>query len=381
MRTRLPPPAGIEGALHLDITTEQIDKHFGSHQALIDVGLEIRSGELIALLGPSGSGKTTLLRIIAGLEFPDRGRVCFGGEDASSWRVQQRHVGFVFQNYALFRHMTVFENIAFGLRVMPRAKRPPGDRIKARVEELLELIQLPDIAHRFPAQLSGGQRQRVALARALAIDPTVLLLDEPFGALDARVRKDLRRWLREIHEATGYTTIFVTHDQEEALELADRIVVMSEGRIEQIGTPDEVYHRPQTSFVYGFLGATNVLHGRVEDGLVFLEGFELPFARADEGHRGGTVDVYVRPHDFDIVEERKFAVPGIVRLARSFSGIFRLEVDVPNHTNRITVELPAATPLYGRFAEGDRILLRPRHFALYAADRQAAAGSGLAVAS
>ncbi|MGH8515261.1 MAG: sulfate/molybdate ABC transporter ATP-binding protein, partial [Gammaproteobacteria bacterium] len=234
----------------MDITIRGIHKSFDGFPALVGVDLDITSGELIALLGPSGSGKTTLLRVIAGLEFPDHGRILFGEEDTAFLPVRERRVGFVFQHYALFKHMTVFDNIAFGLNVRKGEARPPKEEIRRRVLELLDLVQLSGLDQRYSSQLSGGQRQRVALARALAIEPRVLLLDEPFGALDARVRKDLRRWLRELHDKTGYTTIFVTHDQEEALELADRVVVMNRGRIEQVGTTDQVYEQPASPFVF-----------------------------------------------------------------------------------------------------------------------------------
>ena len=238
----------------VDVTVENVVRTFGRTPALHGVSLDIESGELVALLGPSGSGKTTLLRILAGLDVPTFGRVLFDGEDALKLTVQQRNVGLVFQNYALFRHMNVLDNIGFGLRVRPWARRPSRKEIRNRALELLDLVQLSGLEKRYPSQLSGGQRQRVAFARALAIEPRVLLLDEPFGALDAKVRRDLRRWLLEIHNKTGHTTVFVTHDQEEALELADRVVVMSEGRIEQIGTPDEIYDAPNSPFVFSFIG-------------------------------------------------------------------------------------------------------------------------------
>ena len=250
----------------MTIEARGIQKRFGAFEALGDVSLDVKEGELVALLGPSGSGKTTLLRIIAGLEFPDRGAVLFDGEDATDRSARDRRVGFVFQHYALFRHMTVFENVAFGLRVRPRRERPDEAAIRKQVTELLELVQLGALGGRLPSQLSGGQRQRVALARALAVRPRVLLLDEPFGALDSRVRKDLRRWLRRIHEELGMTSVFVTHDQEEALELADRVVVMDHGRIVQVGTPEQVYHEPASRFVYEFLGDVNVFHARLESG-------------------------------------------------------------------------------------------------------------------
>ncbi|WP_176556102.1 sulfate/molybdate ABC transporter ATP-binding protein [Rubellimicrobium rubrum] len=239
----------------MQIQIDQIAKEFGAATALLPVSLNVPSGALVALLGPSGSGKTTLLRILGGLEEPTSGRVIFDGTDATGMRVQDRRAGFVFQHYALFRHMTVFENIAYGLRARPRATRPSNAEIGQRVTRLLDLIQLPDIAKRYPSQLSGGQRQRVALARALAIEPRMLLLDEPFGALDAKVRKELRQGLRDIHDATGLTTIFVTHDQEEAMELADLVVVMSMGRIEQVGKPGDIQARPQTDFVRDFIAA------------------------------------------------------------------------------------------------------------------------------
>ena len=254
MPTSLPPSAATEeAALHIDI--DEIAKSFGGTTALHPVSLNIPSGALVALLGPSGSGKTTLLRILGGLEYPTSGRVLFDGHDATGMTVQERRAGFVFQSYALFRHMTVFDNIAYGLKARPRASRPPRAEIARRVTKLLDLIQLPQIADRYPSQLSGGQRQRVALARALAIEPRMLLLDEPFGALDAKVRKELRQGLREIHDTTGLTTVFVTHDQDEAMELADLVVVMSMGRIEQIGRPADIRARPATAFVRDFIGA------------------------------------------------------------------------------------------------------------------------------
>ncbi|XLM21932.1 sulfate ABC transporter ATP-binding protein, partial [Chromobacterium piscinae] len=245
----------------MSIQVENIRKAFGDFVALNDVSLNFPSGELVALLGPSGCGKTTLLRIIAGLEQADAGRVLLDGEDASATHVRERQVGFVFQHYALFRHMTVFDNVAFGLRMKPRRERPSEAEIARQVHELLDLVQLNWLADRFPAQLSGGQRQRIALARALAVQPRVLLLDEPFGALDAKVRKELRRWLRKLHDELHITSLFVTHDQEEALEVADRVVLMNHGQVEQIGSPAEVYSQPASAFVYGFLGSANRIRG------------------------------------------------------------------------------------------------------------------------
>lgn len=275
----------------MSISVREISKKFGSFSALDRVNLEIPAGQLIALLGPSGSGKTTLLRIIAGLEFADSGAVHFGGEDISARSARDRRVGFVFQHFALFRHMTVFENIAFGLKVRPRRVRPSREEIRSKVHDLLRLIQLENQAPRYPSQLSGGQRQRVALARALAVEPRVLLLDEPFGALDAKVRLELRRWLRELHDKVHVTSVFVTHDQDEALEVADRVAVMNQGRIEQFGTPDEVYHRPASPFVYNFLGNVNLFHGRVENGAALLQASPT-----------GSM-VFVRPHLLEISRE------------------------------------------------------------------------------
>ncbi len=272
----------------MSIEAINITKKFGQFTALNNVDLEIPSGELVALLGPSGSGKTTLLRIIAGLEFADTGNVRFDGKDISDRTVRERRVGFVFQHYALFRHMTVFENIAFGLKVRPRQSRPSRAQIRAKVQELLKLIQLETLAQRYPSQLSGGQRQRVALARAFAVEPSVLLLDEPFGALDAKVRLELRRWLRQLHDEIHVTSVFVTHDQEEALEVADRVVVMNNGKIEQVGSPEEVYNHPASPFVYNFLGNVNLFHGRIDEGKTYIH-------EKATGHV-----VYVRPHSLEI---------------------------------------------------------------------------------
>jgi len=289
----------------VSIAVENISKTFGTFRALDDVSLTVGDGELVALLGPSGSGKTTLLRIIAGLEQPDAGSgaIRFHNEDVAGRQVGDRRVGFVFQHYALFRHMTVFENVAFGLRVRPKKLRPSRLRIAGRVHKLLRLVQLDFLAHRYPQQLSGGQRQRVALARALAMDPKVLLLDEPFGALDAKVRRELRGWLRRLHDEIQVTSVFVTHDQEEALELADRVVVMNEGHIEQVGTPDEVFHHPKTRFVVSFLGEVNRFHGRVEDGKVHFATMACDSPGAiDAGV--SAAEVFIRPHDLEVDLQR-----------------------------------------------------------------------------
>jgi sulfate/thiosulfate transport system ATP-binding protein len=286
----------------MSIELSHISKSFGAYKALRDVSLSIHDGELVALLGPSGSGKTTLLRIIAGLDTPEmdmRSRIRFYEEDVANRPAAQRRVGFVFQHYALFRHMSIFENVAFGMRVLPRKLRPSKAEIDRRVHELLGLVQLDGLGRRFPSQLSGGQRQRAALARALAVEPKVLLLDEPFGALDAKVRQGLRAWLRRLHDEIHVTSILVTHDQEEALEVADRVVVMNQGRIEQIGTPEEVFHKPATQFVMEFLGQVNMFHGRVQGGKAMLGEVALDghfFPGKDEG----AAMVYMRPHELDI---------------------------------------------------------------------------------
>jgi sulfate transport system ATP-binding protein len=287
----------------MSIAIRNVSKEFGTFKALNDVSLDIESGELVALLGPSGCGKTTLLRIIAGLETADRGNILFSGEDTTDVHVRERNVGFVFQHYALFRHMTVFDNVAFGLRMKARASRPSDAVIKQKVHDLLGLVQLDWLADRYPAQLSGGQRQRIALARALAVEPKVLLLDEPFGALDAKVRKELRRWLRRLHDDLHVTSIFVTHDQEEALEVADRVVLMNSGRVEQIGSPQQVWEHPASPFVYSFLGDVNLFHGRAHEGEMLIGEHHEGVRLASPEHRD-TQDAkafaYVRPHDLDV---------------------------------------------------------------------------------
>ena len=287
----------------MSIEVRNIAKRFGTFTALDNVSLKIESGELVALLGPSGSGKTTLLRVIAGLEFSDPGtaQVLFDDIDVTTLPASERKAGFAFQHYALFRHMTVFENIAFGLRVRPKETRPTDSNIRQRVEKLLKLIQLEPLGNRYPSQLSGGQRQRVSLARALAVEPKVLLLDEPFGALDAKVRKDLRRWLRQLHDEIHITTLFVTHDQEEALEVADRVAIMREGRIEQIGTPDEIYDQPASPFIYDFLGNVNLFRARLRDGEVVI-GPDAPDATGETAPDAAAV-AFVRPHDIRVTRE------------------------------------------------------------------------------
>ena len=312
----------------MSIQVRNLRKAFGGFTALDDVSLDVPGGELVALLGPSGSGKTTLLRIIAGLEPADQGTISFHGEDATDQPVRERHVGFVFQHYALFRHMNVFENVAFGLRVRPRALRPSESEIRESVMHLLGLVQLDVLAKRRPSELSGGQRQRVALARALAVKPKVLLLDEPFGALDAKVRKELRRWLRRLHEEVHVTSVLVTHDQEEALEVSDRVVIMNEGRIEQAGTPEEVYERPATPFVYGFLGDVNLFHGRVHEGRVAIGGGHIDVPGwADAQDQAGVA--YVRTYEVELTPSPgESGLAATVRHIRAFGPIVRLELDL-----------------------------------------------------
>ena len=324
----------------MSIRIENVSKRFNDFVALDQVDLTIAPGELVALLGPSGSGKTTLLRVIAGLEVPDEGRIWFDAEDATDKDVRERAVGFVFQHYALFRHMTVFENVAFGLRVKARNDRPSKAAIAEKVHGLLNLVQLDWLGDRYPHQLSGGQRQRIALARALAIEPKVLLLDEPFGALDAKVRKDLRRWLRRLHDEIQLTSVFVTHDQEEALEVADRVVLFDHGRVEQIGKPDEVYDHPATAFVYGFLGHANRMSSHVRDGAA-----EIGASRIEGPEYAGIVDAtgtaYIRPHDLDIVDDASQAsftakVEHVVKLGSTV----RIEASDVADGKPLEVELP-----------------------------------------
>jgi sulfate transport system ATP-binding protein len=347
----------------MHVIVENVVRTFGVTPALHGVSLEIESGELVALLGPSGSGKTTLLRILAGLDIPASGRVLFDGEDALKLTVQQRNVGLVFQNYALFRHMTVLDNIAFGLRVRPWVRRPSRKEIRKRALDLLDLVQLSGLEKRYPSQLSGGQRQRVAFARALAIEPRVLLLDEPFGALDAKVRRDLRRWLLEIHNKTGHTTVFVTHDQEEALELADRVVVMSEGKIEQIGTPDQVYDVPNSPFVFSFIGESSVLPVRVEQGKVWLDENPLDLSAGDIPN--GPAKLFLRPHDVDVVDNEPGTILGKVSVLRRHSGLRRVDLEVGSNKNRIEIELPADLSL--NLAR--TVAFRPRRYRLYPASQ------------
>ncbi len=343
----------------MSIEAHGIRKKFGSYTALDGVDLNVPQGKLVALLGPSGSGKTTLLRIIAGLEFPDAGsgRVLFHGEDVTDLPAGKRKVGFVFQHYALFKHMSVFENVAFGLRVRNRAARPSDASIAERVHRLLELVQLDNLAGRYPSQLSGGERQRVALARALAVEPRVLLLDEPFGALDARVRKDLRRWLRRFHDEIQLTTIFVTHDQEEALEIADEVVIMNKAHVEQVGTPQQVYDRPASPFVYQFLGNVNVLK------VPALEGA----GRRGLGPEGPDPEgqIYVRPHDIELTahDAGSSGISAIVRHIHAAGPQARLLVEQVHSREHVEVEISRSelTNLGLRVNDLVRLRLRQAH--------------------
>jgi len=337
-------------------------KKFGAFAALDGVDLKVADGELLALLGPSGSGKTTLLRIIAGLDWPDAGEVSFDGENALARGAGERQVGFVFQHYALFRHMTVFENVAFGLRVQPRAVRKDEASIRGRVKELLDLVQLDWLANRYPSQLSGGQRQRIALARALAIEPRVLLLDEPFGALDAKVRKELRQWLRSLHHEINVTSIFVTHDQEEALEVANQVVVMDKGRIEQIGTPGEVYDNPATAFVHSFIGESIVLPVQVCDGCVRLGGRALNIAANGVS---GASKLFVRRHDMQVGPAGSGVLEGAVRRVRTFGPIQRAEVALSEGEGATVIEIDA--PRDRELQAGDVVGLQPRRYRIFAA--------------
>ncbi len=349
----------------MSITIQNISKRFGNFVALDNINLEIPTGELVALLGPSGCGKTTLLRIIAGMETADGGEVLFSGQEATHLHARDRNVGFVFQHYALFRHMTVFENVAFGLRVKPRKERPAEAEIRKRVMDLLGLVQLDWLADRYPSQLSGGQRQRIALARALAVEPKVLLLDEPFGALDTKVRKELRRWLRRLHDEMHISSVFVTHDQEEALEVADRVVVMNHGRIEQIGSPDAVYSNPASPFVYQFLGNVNVFHSRLHG------------EWADVGAAGEGV-AFVRPHEIDI--EHAPVAGGLEALVQDVHAIGpTVRVELLHGKEVVDVELTRERADTLGIANGQRVWLKPRQMKVFAQGEHPLeeAGSGI----
>ena len=396
----------------MGIEVKNISKKFGEFTALKDVNLEVKSGELLALLGPSGSGKTTLLRIIAGLEFADNGAVILNGEEAHDKRVKERDVGFVFQHYALFKHMTVYDNVAFGLKVRPKKTRPPEDVIRKKVMDLLKLVHLDAFHDRYPTQLSGGQRQRVALARALAVEPKVLLLDEPFGALDAKVRKELRVWMRRLHDSIHITSVFVTHDQEEAMEVADRVVVMSNGKIEQVGTPEQVYHHPSNSFVYDFLGKYNEFEGwKDESGVVHLsqseteETVEEKIKQETEGSffkrhpeianivnkiipnivpepqeikntrkqkvskkyiSGKPVKIYARPHEMWItktLDEHEYISAKVIHINPA-GPLVKLELERKD-SSLLQVEVPKSVIDLFSVTKGDTIYTRPKAFKVF----------------
>lgn len=346
----------------MSIEVRNINKTFCTFTALQDINLIVPSGELVALLGPSGCGKTTLLRIISGLEQPDAGNgsILFHDEDVASQSVADRKIGFVFQHYALFRHMSVFDNVAFGLTVKPRNQRPSKEAIRDQVMELLRLVQLESQANRFPSQLSGGQRQRVALARALAVKPKILLLDEPFGALDAKVRQELRRWLRRLHDELHVTSVFVTHDQEEALEVSDKVVVMNQGQIEQIGPPAEVYDHPANPFVYQFLGNVNLFHGR-------LDGGEAKIGNVEPSQPDQSVVAYVRPHDLEVSRERTSpeAIETVVRYIHAAGGMPRLELERSDNGETISAELARERYRELELQVGDRLFVTPRNLRFF----------------
>lgn len=352
----------------MSIDVLNLSKQFGSFTALQEVSLQVHSGELLALLGPSGSGKTTLLRVIAGLETADSGQVLFHGEDATDQHVRDRQVGFVFQHYALFRNMTIFDNVAFGLNVRPKKFRPSQEEIRERVMKLLHLVQLDWLADRYPHQLSGGQRQRIALARALAVEPKVLLLDEPFGALDAKVRKELRAWLRRLHDDMHITSVFVTHDQEEALEVADRVVVMNEGKIEQIGTPDEVYEQPASPFVYEFLGNVNLFHSRLHRGRAWIGDLEVDAPEHAEAEELAAI-AYVRPHEIDVERERNDGSTLAAQVIHilSVGPIVRLELRRENDEsiNPIQVEISKERFRELKLVKGDKVFIKPKRLDLF----------------
>jgi len=349
----------------MSIQIQNVSKKYGSFQALEDISVHIQSGELVALLGPSGSGKTSLLRVIAGLETTDVGNILFDGQSITDHHPKERNVGFVFQHYALFRHMTVFDNVAYGLKVRPRKSRPSKQQIKDKVMELLQLVKLENFSDRFPTQLSGGQRQRVALARALAVEPKVLLLDEPFGALDAKVRKELRRWLRKLHDEFHITSIFVTHDQEEALDVADRIVVMNNGKIEQIGSPDEVYTNPKSPFVYDFLGNVNLFKGRLHNGKL-MQGevvLDVPDALT---HSEDNAIGYVRPHDIQI---EKTSIPGTVPVKIShihlLGPIVQIELRREDLDEFLEAELSKEQFHLLQLKVGDQVFVKPKQLKVF----------------
>ncbi|MFZ5843903.1 MAG: sulfate/molybdate ABC transporter ATP-binding protein [Pseudomonadota bacterium] len=351
----------------MKITLENIHKHFGSQAVLRDVSLEFAPGKLTALLGPSGCGKTTLLRIIAGLEQADKGQLLLDGRDSSDRQARQRQVGFVFQHYALFRHMTVFENIAFGLRVRKRNERPGEQEIRQRVNQLLELIQLDHYGDRFPDQLSGGQRQRIALARALAVQPRILLLDEPFGALDAQVRKDLRIWLRQLQTELKVTTLFVTHDQDEALEVADEVVIMNQGRVEQRGSPELVYDQPASPFVYRFLGGVNQLNGVIRQGGLQIGNYTLAINHSSLPDQSKAT-AFARPYELDIAlaPVPNGGLPARIGRILGLGPRVRVELKTDVVEERLEVEISRARQHQLQLQEGQSVWVTTQQLHVFA---------------
>ena len=350
----------------MSIVIENVSKKFGAFQALQNVSLNIESGELVALLGPSGSGKTSLLRIIAGLEGLDEGAILFDGQNITQISPKERNVGFVFQHYALFKHMTVFDNVAYGLKVRPRKTRPSKEQIREKVTELLSLVKLENFADRYPSQLSGGQRQRVALARALAVEPKVLLLDEPFGALDAKVRKELRRWLRKLHDDFHITSIFVTHDQEEALDVADRIIVMNGGKIEQIGSPEEVYEHPVSPFVYDFLGNVNLFRGRLQNGKLTYGDLSLAITNTNAEDNSDAVG-YVRPHDIDIVKTKSSddQVAASITHIHLVGPTVQIELRQLDSDHYLEAEITKEVYRTLQLSKGETVYIRPKQLRVF----------------
>ncbi|WCK56779.1 sulfate/molybdate ABC transporter ATP-binding protein [Aneurinibacillus sp. Ricciae_BoGa-3] len=353
----------------MNIELLNLSKNFHSLQALQQIQFDIKKGELIALIGPSGSGKTTLLRILGGMEQPDEGQLLFDGADPFMSQQHKPNVGFVFQHYALFKHMNVFENIAFGLRVRPRKQRPSKKEIRAKVEELLHIVEMSGLEKRYPSQLSGGQRQRVALARALAIDPGILLLDEPFGALDAQVRQNLRRWLRELHDRLQITTVFVTHDQEEALEVADRVVILNKGKIEQIGTPEEVYSQPANPFVYSFLGRVNQIEGEVANGYIHVGPVTIKAESTAAAHCGPAVG-FVRPHEILISRQPKESglLSAFIHHIQHVGDTVRIELKRHDNDEALEAEISTEQQRFTQYRIGEAVSLTLQNLRFFMRD-------------